>query len=124
VQSRLGKIKREFTRLIDAVNEKEHAKKYHALLDRIIQAVIYRNKWYRNFAKSIIGDLINNKKQNGGGGNSTNSNVMSMSHMASFETPQKEPENLLDAPMAFVATPAEFKRILLRHQTCMKSVHA
>ena len=109
VQTRLSKIKKEFTRLIDTIHEKENAKKYHALVERVIQAVEFRYMWYRQFAKSIKG------KQTGG----SNANI-TISDIAQQNIQNIRNINITDAPMAFTTSPAELKRILLRHQACAR----
>ena len=115
VLRKLHKINKEFTQFIDLVQEKENAKKYHALLQRIIQAVIYRNEWYRHNAKSIIGKFANNRSRQSGGTNEDAITPISVI-VAQVDHPKYNLKELDDAPMAFTSTPAEFKRILARHQ--------
>lgn len=107
VKSRLERVKKDFIVLLDMINEREFAKKYQDMLDHVIDAVKYRDAWYRKNGaaaiKSINYAFVKSAPPGLNGG-------------AAKEIPFQPDKS----PMSFTASPAEFKRMLERHQVCAR----
>ena len=99
VRTRLLKIKSEFTELINMIEEKSFAKKYHELLDNIIETVIYRDAWYRKHGHDVLSNI-----------NRFDQGVI---------TGGARRKQSIDT-LSFAASPGQFSRLLVRHQQCTR----
>jgi hypothetical protein len=109
MKTRLAKVKKEFSALIDMVNEKKFATKYHALLDGVLEAVTYRDAWYRKNGDAAIESIRNRFSDyiTGGSGDNIIKNKLNDLDI-----------DIASAPMSFAASPGQFARLLARHQQC------
>ena len=112
VKSRLKKVQREFAAYIDLVNEKEFAKKYHAMLDGIVEAVIYRDDWYRKNGLAALVSIANRFVAPKTGG-SVNDGVSNIVIDDNFDI------DIVTTSYAAAASPGAFTRMLARHQQCV-----
>lgn len=112
VKSRIMQVKKEFTDLLDLIKQREYAKKYQDMLDHVIDAVLYRDAWYRrNGAKAIKSIEFVFVKELSGGVRASGAGTVT-------QDPALQPNK---SPMSFTASPGEFKRMLERHQVCKQN---
>ena len=111
VKARLKKVAKEFGAFIDLVNEKALAKQYHALLDQVIDAVIYRDAWYRKNGLDAL-KLVANKFVNPIVGGDATADTYNL------EINNGDITDIDASPMSFAASPGQFARMIARQQHC------
>lgn len=117
VRTRLAQVKAVFVKLVDTINEEQQSQKMHKLLDTIIEAVLFRDAWYRKHAKSAINSIKSffHHDVHVGGAVVAAAATLKKNKKAKATINDANFEN---APTSFVASPGNFMRMIKNHSTC------